>query len=310
MRCAIRDIARYAQANGLTDWRQYKFNIRKCKQAMRKIQKMNHSTSKNPEKKLKRQQEIKKAYKDYIVLAQKFIHKIQETLEIPVEASLISISYCIAINENINYATHQIDLIQRRIFNGEKIPHKDKIFSTFQPHTEWISKGKAGVPVELGMRVCIVEHASGYILNHKVMENETDSQIVVALMKHTQELYPDFKACSFDKGFHSPSNQLQLKEIMDDVIMPKKGRCNKEESKREGSEEFKTAKRKHSAVESGINALEVHGLDKCLDHGLHGFKRYIAMAVVARNVQKLGSQLIAKELAKIRRQKRKRKLAA
>ena len=92
--------------------------------------------------------------------------------------------------------------------------------------------------------------------------------------------------------------------------MPKKGKCNKEESKREGSEEFKTAKRKHSAVESGINALEVHGLDKCLDHGLHGFKRYIAMAVVARNVQKLGSQLIAKELAKIRRQERKQRLAA
>ncbi|VAW36698.1 hypothetical protein MNBD_GAMMA01-655, partial [hydrothermal vent metagenome] len=40
--------------------------------------------------------------------------------------------------------------------------------------------------------------------------------------------------------------------------------------------------------------------DKCLDHGLYGFKRYIAIAVVARNVQKLGSQIIAKS---IRRQR-------
>lgn len=277
---------------------------------MRKIQKMNHSTSKHPDKKLKREQEIKKAYKDYIALVQKYTKRIQETLKKPVTASLINAAYPVMINENIKYATQQIDLIERRIFNNEKIPHKDKIFSIFESHTEWINKGKAGVPVELGLRVCIVEHASGYILNHMVMENKTDSEIVVELIKHTQKLYPNFKACSFDKGFHSPSNQITLKELMDEVIMPKKGKCNKEEAQREGRQEFKTAKRKHSSVESGINALEVHGLDKCLDHGLHGFKRYIAMAVVARNIQKLGSQLIAKELAKIKRQEKKQKLAA
>jgi hypothetical protein len=29
---------------------------------------------------------------------------------------------------------------------GEKIPHEEKVFSIFEGHTEWISKGKAGVP--------------------------------------------------------------------------------------------------------------------------------------------------------------------
>ena len=159
-------------------------------------------------------------------------------------------------------------------------------------------------------KVNIVEDASGYIVNHRVMENETDSEIVTDLVKHTQKLYPSFRACSFDKGFHSPGNQIELKKILDDVILPKKGKCNKEEAQLECTEEFKTAKRKHSAVESGINALEVHGLDKCLDRGLHGFKRYIAMAIVARNTQKLGSQLIAKELEKIIRKENRQKLAA
>jgi len=94
------------------------------------------------------------------------------------------------------------------------------------------------------------------------------------------------------------------------VVLPKKGKCNKAEAQRESSAEIRTARRKHSAVESGINALEVHGLDKCLDHGILGFKRYVAMAVVARNIQKLGSELIAKELAKIKRKEKKKKLAA
>jgi hypothetical protein len=277
---------------------------------MRKIQKMKHSTSKLQTKIIKRENEIILGYKDYIKQVNKYINKINVTLKQPVATCLVNAAYYATISQNIKYAIQQINLIERRIFNGEKIPHKDKIFSIFQPHTEWINKGKAGVPVELGLRVCIVEHSSGYILHHMVMEKQTDSDIVVEIIKQTQKLYPDFMGCSFDKGFHSPSNQIKLAEILDDVVMPKKGRCNKIEAQRESSTEFKTAKRKHSAVESGINALEVHGLDKCLDHGIHGFKRYIATAVVGRNLQKLGSTFIAKELAKIKRKEKIRNIAA
>jgi len=267
---------------------------------MRKIQKMKHSNSKQLEKKLQREKQIQFAYYDYIKWVMKLINKIQQTLQQPVATCAVNAAYYTMINEYINHANKQISLIERRIFNNEKIPHKDKIFSIFQPHTEWINKGKAGVPVELGLRVCVLEHPSGYILHHMVMENTTDSEIVVELIKQVQKLYPDFNACSFDKGFHSPSNQLALKEMLDEVILPKKGKRNKAESEYEIREEFRNAKRKHSAVESGINALEVHGLDKCLDHGLHGFKRYIAIAVVGRNIQKLGSAIIAKQLAKIK----------
>lgn len=271
---------------------------------------MKHSTSKLQSKIVKRENEIFLGYKDYIKWVNNYINKINATLNKPVESSIVNAAYFATINENIKYAKHQINLITRRIFNGEKIPHKDKIFSIFQPHTEWINKGKAGVPVELGLRVCIVEHPSGYILHHMVMESETDSDIVVEIIKQTQKHYPDFMACSFDKGFHSPSNQIELAKILTDVVMPKKGKCNKIEGQRESSTEFKTAKRKHSAVESGINALEVHGLDRCLDHGIYGFKRYVAMAVVGRNLQKLGSEIIIKELAKIKRKEKKIKWAA
>jgi len=63
-------------------------------------------------------------------------------------------------------------------------------------------------------------------------------------------------------------------------------------------------------VESGINALEVHGLDRCLDHGLHGFKRYVALAVVARNIQKLGAELQKKTRKQEKRKRDRDKLAA
>ena len=59
-------------------------------------------------------------------------------------------------------------------------------------------------------------------------------------------------------------------------------------------------RQQHSAVESAINALESHGLDVCPDHGIVGFKRYVALAVVARNVQRLGAILRQQETDRIR----------
>ena len=58
-----------------------------------------------------------------------------------------------------------------------------------------------------------------------------------------------------------------------------------------------------------INALEVHGLDKCPDRGIDGFKRYVALPVLARNIQKLGTELRKQERITEQRSLR-RKLAA
>ena len=223
---------------------------------------------------------------------------------------LMVMAKALEIQTYIHHAERQMEQIERRVIQGETIPHEEKVFSIFQPHTEWISKGKAGVPVELGLKVCIVEDTQGYLLHHQVMEKQSDDQIAIELVAETQSRYPALRVCSFDKGFHSPANQLELAKKLDRVVLPKKGRCNKTEQERQNSEEFKSSRRQHSAVESGINALEVHGLDRCLDHGLHGFKRYVALAVVARNIQKLGAELQKKIRKQEKRKRHRDKLAA
>ena len=83
--------------------------------------------------------------------------------------------------------------------------------------------------------------------------------------------------------------------------MPKKGRLSKADKEREYSEDFISKRHQHSAIESAINALEVHGLDMCPDHGIDGFERYVSMAVLARNIQQLGVKLRQTELKKQRR---------
>ncbi|MBC8509432.1 MAG: ISNCY family transposase, partial [Chloroflexi bacterium] len=254
---------------------------------------------------------IAQAHRDYLDLCLPYIAKSKATLAVAIQNPSLTDSVCrLQIEGFIEHAQRQIEQIERRVLKGQKIPHDEKVFSLFQPHTEWISKGKAGVPVELGLKVCVLEDSQGYILHHRVMQNETDNQIAIVMIIEAQKKYPTLTACSFDKGFHSPENQIELAELLDQAVLPKKGRCNKKEQDKESSAEFRNSKKKHSAVESGINALEIHGLDRCLDHGLEGFKRYVALAVVARNIQKMGSEIIQQKRQEEEREKERERRRA
>ena len=192
------------------------------------------------------------------------------------------------IVDYIDHAVRQVDHTRRRVLEGQVIPAEEKVYSIFQPHTEWVSKGKAGVPVELGLKVCVVECQHGFILHHRVMQKEQDVDVAVSMAKETKNYLSALSRVSYDKGFHSPQNQIDLANELDMVVLPKKGKLSEKDKERERSDEFKLARQQHSAVESAINALEVHGLDVCPDHGIDGFKRYVALAVVARNIQRLG----------------------
>ena len=285
------------------------------KKLFRKAQQLKRSTSKNPEKKELREIQIIEAHQEYIDAVQELLIKARVTIEkiskfsIPDSAEFIQVLVeKMEIQNYIQHAERQIDQIYRRVIKGEKIPHSEKVFSIFQEHTEWISKGKAGVPVELGLKVCVLEDQYGFILKHKVMQKQTDDQVAVPMVEQTLEIFPELNSCSFDKGFHSPDNQNNLKDILNTVVLPKKGGLSKADKEREYSEDFINKRHQHSAIESAINALEVHGLDICPDHGIDGFKRYVSMAVLARNIQQIGVKLRQIELKK--RQKKKYKNAA
>lgn len=310
IRKTIKTCVQLCDAHDLTEWRQSVYLLRAFKKSYRNIQRLKHSTSKDEVKREAKQDQIKDAHQIYIDQANGFVQRARITSELlKNDYSLPSILLA-ELEGYVIHAERQIDQIRRRVLQGEKIPHNEKVFSIFQPHTEWISKGKAGVSVELGMRVCVIEDQYRFILHHQIMEKTTDDQIAVSIVKQTQTRFPALKAISMDKGFHSPSNQTELKEILDRVVLPKKGRLSEADKARESDAEFIHLRRQHSAVESAINALEVHGLDKCPDHGIDGFKRYVALAVVARNIQRLGAVLREQEKQQAERRRGPYKKAA
>lgn len=44
--------------------------------------------------------------------------------------------------------------------------------------------------------------------------------------------------------------------------------------------------------------LEHHGLNRCMDKGLHGYKRNVGLSVLACNLHIIGNHLIAQEKQK------------
>ena len=304
MRKVITLIARLAEDGGLSHWRQHAYNTRQIKALMRRAQNTKRGTAKAAVQQEKKAALIKQAHQRYVALAQHFLDKARRTLTELNNAGwadAMQAVMALEIEGFMQHADRQAEQITRRVIKGERIAHEDKVFSIFEPHTEWISKGKAGVPVEFGVKVCILEDQHQFILHHQLMVQQTDDQVTLSMVTEAQQRFPGLNACSFDKGFHSPANQSALKAHLELVALPRKGRLSVEARALEKTEAFAQARRSHSGVESAINALEVHRLDRCPDHGIYGFKRYVALAVVARNIHRIGAILWQREQASHKR---------
>lgn len=276
-------------------WRKYKDWKRRLKRSFRVASRYSAGGGKN------REGRLLQYTKEYLHLATALSEKIKSTKE----ARMVTVSGKKAASklEQLNYFENQldkhIDLVTRRILYRETIPHDEKIFSLFEPYTKWITKGKAGHTIELGLPIVVCTDQYGFILHHRVLEKECDVEITVPVAEKLLDLGA-IKSISYDKGFWSRENYVRLVSKITHLIMPKKGKLNTEEYAREHSKEFKALRNNHSAIESDINSLEHHGLNRCPDKGLHHFKQYAALGVLSFNLHRLGNILIENDRKKVK----------
>ena len=284
MRCVLRETGRAATDNTVCGWRQWKHLTRSVRRLFHRVRSTRRADPQRVEAYLGRCHEL--------------VVRVEATLP-ELVAQGVDAWRIEAIEGYLAHAKRQMDQSERRLVRGETIPHEEKVFSIFEPHTRWISKGKAGCPVELGVPVCIVEDHYGLILHHEVMWEGSDVDYAVAMVEGAQERFPALRAVSFDSGFHSPENRVRLDELLDHNVLPKKGYLNRAERERAQGEEFVAMRRQHPAVESAINNLEHRGLDRVLSYGADGFARAVALSVVAFNLHRIG--LLLRRRARRRR---------
>jgi len=91
-----------------------------------------------------------------------------------------------------------------------------------------------------------------------------------------------------------------LNIILNKIIIAKKGKLTKESKEREGTKMFKKNRMWRAGVEALISSLvRGNGLKLCPDKGLENYKKYVSGCILSRNLQNLGTILLAKEKKKI-----------
>lgn len=242
---------------------------------------------------------LQKATKDYLKNASAVLLRVKNGItSLRGKVDIIDEIMLNLVEEFYNWGIKHEDLVRRRILRGEQIPHSEKVFSIFEPHVEWLQKGKSGNPVELGHNVSITTDQWGFIVDWEVVEKQSDKQLTVALGQRLSKQFEEgylLKSISFDRGYYSVLGEKSLKKIFDRVVMPKPGKKTESRRQAESEEDFTRLRRAHSAVESNINELEQSGADKVRDKGLHGFKKYVGWSVLAHNLKRLGKLVIETE---------------
>ncbi len=130
------------------------------------------------------------------------------------------------------------------------------------------------------------------------MTGGNESAEVLPLADYLLGVLPagELVSLSTDRGFSSIENRQILELEIPEVVMPKKGKLSEADRKRQQDKKWRKAANAHSAVESNINALEHHGLDRCPDKGESNYKRYVGLGVLSYNLHRIGGHLQEKEL--------------
>ena len=194
-----------------------------------------------------------------------------------------------------------IDLVDRRLLQKQIIPACEKVHSLFELHTEWINKGKQHPNVELGHRLLIAADQDQLIHDYDILLNQGDMGQSVPVTDRLLGRYGQGRiaSISFDKGFTKAEDRELLGLYIPTVVMPKRGKKNQAEAAAESAPKFAKLRRAHSAVESAINALEHHGLNRCLDIGLEGYARYVGLGVLSYNLHLIGRRLLENQAVEL-----------
>lgn len=263
----------------LANWRY------ELKGLMRELGKASSSGGKGKEER------VSCATKRYLKKAVALNKKLEGTLpELPIKDAS-DLSTVLTLEHFMPLMGKHIDLVERRILKGEKIPHEEKLFSIFETYTEWVKKGKSRPNVELGKKLTITTDQYNLIVDYQIMDDEQDRDILIEVADRVLAKYK-VEVWSFDKGFWNKENKVLLQMFVNKVVMPKLGKKNKAEEEEEKSRGFKKYKNLHSTIESNINELEHRGLDRCPDKGILNYRRYIALGICAYNLKKIGKYIL------------------
>jgi IS5 family transposase len=307
LRKVLSACAAIAALVGGRGWRQHKHLYKKAKSLSRQIDRVAARKGKG------HQQRLQGLYRQLLGLAETVLDRadqLRENLKRRGRASSEVLLLETELTLFLERARHVCGIARRRVLQGETIPNHEKLLSIFETHTQLYKRGKAAEPVQFGRLVLIYEDGAGFIAHAYLMPRDADDRSVVVPQTRTlqKRLGGRIRRASFDRGFHSPENQRELAAIVAHPCVPMPGANQAQVQAAEATVEFRQARQSHPGIESAINALQSgNGLGRCRDRSERGFRRYLQLAVLGRNLHVLGKILLAREDAECNAAQSRRK---
>jgi hypothetical protein len=278
-----------ATAMGLPGWRQSEHLLRKVKNLTREIGRV--SRSKTPTSK----ERMKNLYRKLLKRAERILNRAEKTADQAENGPDANVVDTASLRVFIERTRQVAGTAYRRVILGEVVRNEEKLFSIFEPHTQLYRRGKAATPNQFGRLVMIYEDAAGFVVHHYLLPRDaTDESVAVPQTRIVQRrLGNRISELSFDRGFYTPENEKKLSTIVTHPCLPKRDTKGFNEQHQTASVTFRNARRRHPGVESAIGALQSgNGMERCRDRTEVGFERYLALAILGRNLHILGKLLI------------------
>jgi transposase, IS5 family len=212
-----------------------------------------------------------------------------------IQPRLARLSHLAALGLHALFTTY-LPLVQRvmeqtrqRVLHGQAVPASHKVVSLFEPHTAIICRGKAKPKeTEFGHKIWYAEVDGGLISEYRILPgNPPDAQQLLPTLKLHRRLFGHVpREVSGDRGVHSPENERDARALgVRHVSLPKPGYKAKRRQRRERQTWFRAAQRFRNGIEGRISHLRrARRLNRCLNHGLLGFERWIGWGIIANNL--------------------------
>ncbi len=273
-RVIAREMSRARQIAPLScPWR---FHVKKIKKMDLFVTRYSNSRSK------KRLRQVGRRMKELIVRVEEVLDKAEQFVGWAKRSACLELmAIGASLADYLPVMRRVADAARRRAFDGEKVPHQDKVFSIFEPHTKLIMRGRRGRPIEFGHKVLLTQSKEKFITDFVVLEeNRSDDDLLpMVIERHEQKYGRRPESVAADMGFCPDVDTYEeLAEQVDYLGVPRRTRDF-------GDSMMGVWQQWRAGIEGTISCLKrAFRLARCCFRGFNNFASAIGSAVFCHNL--------------------------
>jgi IS5 family transposase len=254
----------------------WRFHVKKIKKMEFFITRYSNSKSK------KRLRQVRQQMRELIVRVEKVLEKAEKFVAWAKRSPCLELTAVGVVLADYLPVMRQVAVAaRRREFDGEKVPHGEKVFSIFEPHTELIMRGRRSRPVEFGHKVLLTQSKEKFITDYVVLEeNRGDEELLPMVLDRHEEKYGRRPtSIAADKGFCPDADTYEeLEEQVDYLGVPRRTRDF-------GDAMMAVWQRWRAGIEGTISCLKrAFRLARCCFRGFKNFASAVGSAVFCHNL--------------------------